>query len=83
MIKIILLHISKFYLILLCLLNLLEPGGMKVTKPEEVESSFKEALNMEGVVLLEVEVDSDEMVYPMIAPGAAMNEMIMDPVDIA
>jgi acetolactate synthase-1/2/3 large subunit len=57
--------------------------GMKVTKPDQVESSFKEALNMEGVVLLEVVVDCEEMVYPMIAPGAAMNEMIMDPVDVA
>lgn len=37
---------------------------------------------MEGVVLVEVEVDWEEMVYPMIAPGAAMNEMIMDPVDV-
>jgi len=57
--------------------------GMKVTRPENVESTFKEALNMEGVVLVEVETDCEEMVYPMIAPGAAMNEMIMDPVDVA
>ncbi|HSG31232.1 MAG TPA: biosynthetic-type acetolactate synthase large subunit [Thermodesulfobacteriota bacterium] len=57
--------------------------GMKVSRPDQVESSFKEALNMEGVVLLEVDVDCEEMVYPMIAPGAAMNEMIMDPVDVA
>jgi acetolactate synthase I/II/III large subunit len=57
--------------------------GMKLTRPEDIESTFKEALNMEGPVLVEVETDCEEMVYPMIAPGAAMNEMIMDPVDVA
>ncbi len=57
--------------------------GMSINRPEQVEPTLKEVLNMEGVVLLEIEVDCEEMVYPMIAPGAAMNEMILDPVDIA
>lgn len=57
--------------------------GMYINRPEQVEPTLKEVLNMEGVVLLEIEVDCEEMVYPMIAPGAAMNEMILDPVDIA
>ncbi len=57
--------------------------GMRIDRPEQVEPTFKEALSMDGVVLLEVEVDCEEMVYPMIAPGGSMDEMIMDPVDVA
>ncbi len=48
----------------------------------EMDSS-KEGLNTEGVVLMEIVVDQEEMVYPMIAPGGAMNDMIMQPVDVA
>ncbi len=44
---------------------------------------MREGIYSEGVVLTEVVVDCEEMVYPMIAPGGAMNEMIMDPVDMA
>ncbi|NIT12940.1 MAG: biosynthetic-type acetolactate synthase large subunit [Candidatus Dadabacteria bacterium] len=57
--------------------------GMRIDRPEQVEPTFKEALSMDGVVLLEIEVDCEEMVYPMIAPGGSMDEMIMDPVDVA
>ncbi len=45
--------------------------------------SSKEGLNAEGVVLMEIVVDQEEMVYPMIAPGGAMKDMIMQPVDVA
>jgi len=32
---------------------------------------------------MDIVVDYEEMVYPMIAPGGAMNEMILEPVDMA
>lgn len=57
--------------------------GLRATKPEELESTLREGLNMEGVVLMEIVVDPEEMVYPMIQPGGAMNEMIIEPVDVA
>lgn len=57
--------------------------GLKAKKPEEIDATIKEGLNTEGVVLIEVVVDPEEMVYPMIAPGGAMNDMIMQPVDVA
>ena len=57
--------------------------GIKAEKPEELEATLKEGLNSEGVVLMEIMVDPEEMVYPMIAPGGAMNDMIMQPVDVA
>ena len=57
--------------------------GIRASKPEEVDSTLKEGLNSEGVVLIEVEVDPEEMVYPMIEPGGTMNEMILQPADVA
>ncbi len=57
--------------------------GIKAEKPEELEPTLKEGINTEGVVLMEIVVDPTEMVYPMITPGGAMNDMIMQPVDVA
>ncbi|MGB2691330.1 MAG: thiamine pyrophosphate-dependent enzyme, partial [Thermodesulfobacteriota bacterium] len=52
--------------------------GLRVDKPEELEATLKEGLSTEGVVLIEVIVDCEELVYPMIAPGGAMNNMLME-----
>ncbi len=57
--------------------------GIKAERPEDLESTLKEGINTEGVVLMEIVVDPTEMVYPMITPGGAMNDMIMQPVDVA
>lgn len=57
--------------------------GIKAERPEELEPTLKEGINTEGVVLMEIVVDPTEMVYPMITPGGAMNDMIMQPVDVA
>ena len=51
--------------------------GLRVDKPEDVESTLKEGLSTKGVVLIEVMVDCEELVYPMIAPGGAMDDMIL------
>lgn len=57
--------------------------GLRAVKPEELEPTLREGLNTPGVVLMEIEVDCTEMVYPMIAPGASMDNMIMMPADLA
>ncbi len=57
--------------------------GLRASKPEELEPTLKEGLSTKGVVLMEIVVDHEEMVYPMISPGGAMNEMILQPVDVA
>ncbi len=57
--------------------------GLKAEKPDELESTLKEGLSTDGVVLIEIVVDHEEMVYPMISPGGAMNDMILQPVDVA
>jgi acetolactate synthase-1/2/3 large subunit len=53
--------------------------GLKAKRPEDLEATLKEGLSTEGVVLMEIFVDCEELVYPMIAPGGAMNEMILGP----
>lgn len=57
--------------------------GFRAERPEELEAVLKKGLETKGVVLMEIKVDPEEMVYPMIAPGGAMNEIIFDPVDVA
>ncbi|MXW43886.1 MAG: acetolactate synthase large subunit, partial [Candidatus Dadabacteria bacterium] len=57
--------------------------GLRAARPEELEPTLREGLNTPGVVLMEIEVDCTEMVYPMIAPGASMDNMIMMPADLA
>lgn len=57
--------------------------GLKIERPEDVEATIREGLSTEGVVLMEIMVDCEELVYPMIAPGGAMNEMILGASDIA
>ena len=57
--------------------------GFRAEKPEELEKVLKQGLETKGVVLMEIKVDPEEMVYPMIAPGEPMNQMIFDPVDVA
>ena len=42
-----------------------------ITKKEEVEGVLKEALITEDRLLIECIIDSDDKVWPMVAPGAA------------
>jgi len=57
--------------------------GLKVDRPDQLEATLKEGLSTEGVVLMEIMVDCEELVYPMIAPGGAMNDMILGVSDVA
>jgi acetolactate synthase-1/2/3 large subunit len=55
--------------------------GLRAKRPDELEATLKEGLYSDGVVLVEIVVDYEEMVYPMIAPGGAMNEMILEDIE--
>lgn len=57
--------------------------GLSAKRPEDLEPTLKEGLSSEGVVLMEIFVDCEELVYPMIAPGGAMNDMILGAADVA
>ncbi|MGP7816790.1 acetolactate synthase large subunit [Niallia sp. 01092] len=50
--------------------------GYQITSEEEAESILDEVLNVREPVLLEFRIDPNENVYPMIAPGKGLHEMV-------
>ncbi len=50
----------------------------RVTKPEEVEVVLKKAISTNGPVVIECVLDSDDKVWPMVAPGAAISEVFTE-----
>jgi len=50
--------------------------GMTVEKPSEVEEALKEAKKIAAPVVIDFRIDQIENVYPMVPPGAALNEII-------
>ncbi len=48
--------------------------GIKVTTKEEFNVAFAEALDMGRPVVIDCQIDSDDKVWPMVAPGAAISE---------
>lgn len=55
--------------------------GIRVENPKDMDKAIKQALSHRGPVLLDVWVDRNENVYPMIPAGAAHNEMQLGPDD--
>jgi len=49
--------------------------GMRIREPGEVDDALAEMLRHEGPVVLAVEVEPDENVYPMVPAGKALHEM--------
>jgi acetolactate synthase-1/2/3 large subunit len=52
--------------------------GYRVTSQEEFQSALKEALVSEKPVLIDCIIDSDDKVWPMVAPGAPINEFFKE-----
>ncbi len=50
--------------------------GRRVTRPEEVRPALEEALAAPGPFLLDVWVDPEAMVLPMVPPGGSIDEMV-------
>lgn len=50
--------------------------GMHLTKDDDPEAVLREAFAYGGPVLVDCEIPLDNMVYPMVAPGASIEEMI-------
>ncbi|NLO83195.1 MAG: biosynthetic-type acetolactate synthase large subunit [Clostridiales bacterium] len=50
--------------------------SFRINSNSEVEDTFKKALAMNQPVLIECIIHPDEMVYPMVPPGAAIDEII-------
>jgi len=50
--------------------------GIRVKKKEDVEDAIKKALKIDNVVLVDFWIDKEENVYPMVAPGASIGDML-------
>ncbi len=48
--------------------------GIRVTTQEEFNQAFAKALTLGRPVVIDCQIDSDEKVWPMVAPGAPINE---------
>ncbi|MDY5577864.1 MAG: biosynthetic-type acetolactate synthase large subunit [Lachnospiraceae bacterium] len=48
--------------------------GIRVTKKEEVADAIREAIALNAPVVIDCQIDSDDKVFPMVAPGAAISE---------
>lgn len=51
--------------------------AMSISKPEEVVSALKEANATKGPILLDFHVSPEENVYPMVPPGASLDQIIL------
>ena len=53
--------------------------GLRVHKPEDVKAAFEEAMkNTKTPTLIEFIIDPEDLVYPMVKPGGALEELLMD-----
>lgn len=48
--------------------------GIRVTKKEDVAPAIREAISLKAPVVIDCQIDSDDKVFPMVAPGAAISE---------
>ncbi len=50
--------------------------GIRVTRREDVDAAIKEAMETEGTVIIDFVIEAEANVYPMVAPGSAITNMI-------
>ena len=48
----------------------------RISKPEEIDDALDAMLSAEGPYLLDVQIPIDQTVYPMVAPGAPIDDII-------
>ncbi len=53
--------------------------GIRVTDKLQVVAAIEEAMAHEGPFLIDFQVEPEENVYPMVAPGAALAQLIEEP----
>ena len=53
--------------------------GIHVTKKEEIESAFREAMQSKKTpYIIEFDIDPEDLVYPMVKPNGTLEDLIMD-----
>jgi acetolactate synthase I/II/III large subunit len=50
--------------------------GIRIDRPEEVRGAIEYALGIDGPVLMDFRIDREENVWPMVAPGAALYDVM-------
>ncbi len=50
--------------------------GLRVTAPEDLDAALLQAFEYDGPVIVDCRVPSSENVYPMVAPGGSIDEML-------
>jgi acetolactate synthase-1/2/3 large subunit len=51
-------------------------AGFRVTDPAELEATLIAAFEYDGPAIVDVRVSREECVYPMVAPGGSIDEML-------
>jgi acetolactate synthase-1/2/3 large subunit len=54
-------------------------AGLTVTEKAQVVPAIEQAIGTDGPVLIDFHIVQEENVYPMVAPGTAIHEMIRRP----
>jgi len=54
-------------------------SGLTVTEKDQVVPAIEQAVEIAGPVLIDFRIMQEENVYPMVAPGSAIHEMIRRP----
>lgn len=49
--------------------------AIRVTKKEEVAPAILEAMDSQGPVVIECMIEEDDKVFPMVAPGAPIDDV--------
>ncbi len=57
-------------------------AGFNLTKREDLENTLKEALSLNRPVVINCEIDRDLKVWPMVPPGAALEDVIVGESDV-
>lgn len=53
--------------------------GIHVTKKEEIEPAFREAMQSKKTpYIIEFDIDPEDLVYPMVKPNGTLEDLIMD-----
>ena len=53
--------------------------NLRARHPDELTPVLERGLATPGVVVMEIVVEQEENVFPMIPPGAGINEMVLAP----
>ena len=50
--------------------------GMRLTEDDDVDAIVQAAVDLNEPVVIDCQIPTDNMVYPMVAPGASINDMV-------